>query len=462
MPVPDFNGVRATVMGLGLLGGSLGAAGFLARNGARVIATDLRSAEILAPSIKALEGLGIEFHLGGHMMEDFTSADLVVASPAVPGKSEFLSAARGTGVPVETEITLFMKACPSRNFIGITGSNGKTTTTAMTGDILARAGMRIFVGGNIGGSLLDRLGEISPGDAVVLELSSFQLEYLRETGLVVGVAALLNVTPNHLDRHGTMEEYEKAKAGIFSRHGASHAAVLNLDDPAVMRIAEPLKSRRIAFSLNPGARDGFILDGGMLVHRTAYGDVPYLKSSDLPLRGLFNRANALAASACAHAAGAGYGAIAEGLAAFKAVPHRLEFVAEKRGIKYYNDTIATTPESAIAALDSFDEPVVLIAGGSDKGVPLDGLAAEIARRKPAVVLIGQLARRLGLLISASPGGGEVTMHYASSLEDAVESATRICPQGGIVLLSPGAASFDMFRNFEHRGEEFRRIVKELD
>ncbi len=457
----SYGGMKVTVMGLGLLGGSIGAARYLARNGARVTATDLRGEEVLRPSIQALSGLGVEFRLGGHRMEDFTSADLVVASPAVPRKSGHLAAAAAAGVPVETEITLFMDACPSRNFIGITGSNGKTTTTAMVGNILAHSGQRTFVGGNIGGSLLDRIGEISPGDAVVLEISSFQLEYFRDTGLVMGIAALLNVTPNHLDRHGTMEEYEAAKAAVFSRHTEAHFAVLNAEDPVVARIAAPLRSRRMLFGLDPSMGEGFVLAGDSLVHRTARGDVPFLPSAGLRLRGAFNRANALAAAACAFAAGAGYGAIADGLASFRPVPHRLEFVAEKDGLKYYNDSIATTPESAVAALNSFAEPLVLIAGGSDKGIPLDGLAAEIARIRPSVVLIGALARRLGDLISRSPGGGAVRVLYEDGLEGAVIRAREICPPGGVVLLSPGAASFDMFRNFEHRGEEFRRIVRGL-
>jgi UDP-N-acetylmuramoylalanine--D-glutamate ligase len=442
-------------MGLGLFGGGLGAARFCVARGARVTVTDLRSAEELGPSLDELAGADLALRLGGHDEDDFTGADLVVASPAVPPASTYLAAARAAGVPVITEITLFLSHCAAECVLGITGSNGKTTTTAMTGEILSRLG-RTHVGGNIGRSLLPSVDDIRPGDFVVLELSSFQLEYVREQAGPLTVAALLNLTPNHLDRHGTLEDYARAKAGIFVRQDPTHTAVLNADDPRTRDLGAELPSRVVHFSLDENLAEGFLLRGDVLVRREGGKDEEILPSEALGLRGRFNRANALAAAACAHSAGADTARIAEGLRAFRAVPHRLEPVGEVRGIRFFNDSVATTPESTVAALRSFEEPLVLIAGGYDKGLPLEILAREIGTAGAGLVVLGPVGEKLAGL--ADPAGDVVR---ASDMEEAVDRAFERARPGGVVLLSPGAASYDMFLNFQQRGEAFRRAVRRL-
>jgi UDP-N-acetylmuramoylalanine--D-glutamate ligase len=456
-PRIDFDARRVTVMGLGHFGGGAGAARYLLDRGARVTITDLRPAAELSASLKALEGTEPVLVLGEHRMEDFTTADLVVASPAVPWDSPYLQAAREAQVPVETEITLFLAACPCRRLIGVTGSNGKTTTTSMLGEIFTRAGRTTWVGGNLGGSLLPHLSEMSPNDTVVLELSSFQLQYTASAGRPFGVAVLLNLTPNHLDRHGSMEAYEKAKLGIFAGQGPDDTAVLNADDPRVARLAPT--ARTVFFSQTLDLPEGFLLYRDTLLRRHDHIDEVLCLSDELKLRGRHNRANALAAAAAAHSAGASAKEIGQGLRAFRPVPHRLEFVAEVKGVAFYNDSIATTPESALAALDSFTEPVVLIAGGYDKGVPLKALADRIARSAAAAVFLGQIGPSLEEQVAAR--ATHPPLDRARSMDEAVDRAFALAPPGAVVLLSPATASYDMFRDFEERGEAFRRAVTRL-
>ena len=455
----DVRGRAVTVMGLGLFGGGVGAARFCARAGARVTVTDLRGVDELAPSLAALADCDVTLRLGGHDEADFTAVDLVVASPAVPDTSPYLAAARAAGVPVETEITLFLSRCPSRSVVAVTGSNGKTTTTAMVGAILARTDRPVHVGGNIGVSLLETLDRMGPDDHVVLELSSFQLEYVGRNRHRIPVAALLNLTPNHLDRHGTMDAYGRAKMGLFAGQEAVDTAVLNADDPWVAGRGEDLAARRVWFSLHPELEQGFVLSREWLVNRTESGDLPFLASRDLPLRGRFNRANALAAAACARAAGASFEAVGQGLLHFKAVPHRLELVAEVQDVRFYNDSVSTTPESAQAALGAFDEPRVIIAGGYDKGLPLEDLARDVAAARAETILMGPVGDRLGELLAEAGWGDHVDR--AADMADAVKRAFARSSPGGVVLLSPGAASFDMFRNFQERGEAFRAAVRAL-
>jgi UDP-N-acetylmuramoylalanine--D-glutamate ligase len=455
-----FRDRKVTVMGLGLFGGGVAATRFLHRLGAKVTVTDLRDGNALAPSLEAIGNLDVRTVLGRHAEADFREADMVVASPAVPPDAPFLKIARDAGVPVESEMNLFFRFQKSACVIGVTGSNGKSTTTSLIGSILSRAGFRTRVGGNIGRPLLEEVFDIGEEDRVVLELSSFQLEDLArlQTGPHIGV--LTNVTPNHLDRHGTMGAYVRAKANLFRFQHSGDTAVINADDPVSMGLVPRLTSQPLLFSLEDRIPEGFLLRGDQLVWREMGSEVALLERGDIRIPGLFNVANVLAACAAAVSAGADAGAVREGVRAFSGIPHRLERVAARRGADWYNDSIATTPESTMAALSAFECGIVLIAGGYDKKLDLGALSKAVSKRARVAVLIGAIAPALARSIREAEGGCEAVL--ADGLDAAVrEAASRVRP-GEAVLLSPAAASYDMFTNFEERGERFRELVRALD
>lgn len=457
MLASDLAGKRVTVMGLGLFGGGVGVARFLARQGAIVTATDLKDAAALAESLAKLDGFPITYHLGGHEAADFTDADLVVVNPAVPDDSPFLALARAAGVPLETEINLFFKLCPAP-IVGVTGSNGKSTAASLAAHLLGAGPRRVWLGGNIGRSLLEELSDIRPEDLVVLELSSFQLERLEPTGLSPAVAIVLNLRPNHLDRHGTMERYARAKQPILRHQRPGDAALLNADCPIVSTWAAIGAGRKLFFSTQAPVQRGAWLDGDQALWRDGGEPLPLFRRSDLALRGRHNAANALAAAGAAVLCGVAPRAIAPRLVTFRALEHRLEFVRTLDGVDYYNDSKATTPEAAIAGLEAFDEPVILIAGGYDKHVPLDEFGRVVARRAKAAVLLGATAGQISEAIAAAGGA---STRLVASLAEAVATARRLAAPGDVVLLSPGCASYDMFANYEQRGALFKQLVMEL-
>ncbi len=437
-------------MGLGLFGGGVGAARFFASRGARVTVTDLRTADQLRESVAALEGTGVELRLGGHREEDFTGADLVLVNQAVPPDSPWLRLARS----LETETNLFFKLCPAKRVVGVTGSNGQTTTTALIGEILKRGPRRVWVGGNIGAPLLEHVDDIAPDDVVVLELSSFQLEYLDPIARSPRVAVVMNLTPNHLDRHGTMEAYAAAKRAIVAHQGEGDWKVLNADDPVVSGFASP--SRTATFSRRGGAdvvgRDGRV--AWRLLGREGAIDVA---SRRLP--GDFNLENMAAAAAASRLAAPEWegwkAASAEALVSFPGVEHRLEFAGESGGVKYYNDSIATNPESTLAALDTLPGPFVLIAGGYDKKLPFEALGRKVAERVRVAVLLGQTAEAIARSI---PPAAPTEVRRAGSFDEAVALAREAARPGDTVLLSPACASLDMFRHFAERGRRFKELI----
>ncbi|HEX7899135.1 MAG TPA: UDP-N-acetylmuramoyl-L-alanine--D-glutamate ligase, partial [Planctomycetota bacterium] len=379
--IPKLAGQRVTVMGLGLFGGGLGVARFLVKAGARVTVTDQKSEHDLREAVAELKGLPVELRLGGHREEDFRDADLVIMNPAVPASSPWLRMARA----LETEMNLFMKLCPARTTAGITGSNGKTTTTTLTGEILKLSPRKTWVGGNIGVSLLERLDAIRPDDLVVLELSSFQLENLGVLRRSPNVAAVLNLTPNHLDRHGTFEAYAEAKRQIVAHQSTSDTKILNAGDAVVRAFASPSKTELFR-------RETLAEEGIDVSRRKIPGD--------------FNLENMAAAALIARAAGPWPGwkeACERVFNTFPGVEHRLEFVAEKRGVKYYNDSKATDPEATVAALSTLPGPFVLILGGFDKKTPYDLLAREVAARPVrACVLMGETAPAIEARLRSQP------------------------------------------------------------
>jgi len=460
---------RVTIMGLGLFGGGLGAAEYFIRRGCRVTVTDLKTHQELQPSIEKLEALAagacaqagrpVTLHLGGHVESDFTDADLVVVSPAVPRTSKYIELARSAGVPLATEISLFFERCPAP-IIGITGSNGKTTTTSLVGAMLAAGGRRSHVGGNIGGSLLGELETIAPDDIVVLELSSFQLEWLDELGMSPRVAVVTNINPNHLDRHGTMQAYAEAKKAVIRHQAPGCTAVLNAEDERLRQWVHSVRGRCLWTSTAGEPNQGAFVRDGWIVARCDGREAAVAPVSALRLPGRHNLLNTLAAVAACTAVGASPEAMAAGIEGFRGIPHRLEFVCRRRGISFYNDSKATTPEAAMAALDSFNEPIVLIAGGSDKHVPLGSLARKIASSTRAAILIGETAPAIAEHLEAMAADG-FHYHRAGSLAEAVGAAIREAHPGDVVLLSPACASYDMFPNYEVRGDQFRELVRKV-
>jgi UDP-N-acetylmuramoylalanine--D-glutamate ligase len=442
-------------MGLGSFGGGIGAAKFLAERGARVTVTDLKQAEALARSVAALDGYGIRFVLGRHETDDFTGADIVVASPAAPRESPYLDAARRAGARLTTEINLFVERCPAP-VCGVTGSNGKTTTVSMIGGVLAASGLRGFVGGNIGGSLLAELPRIAPDDRVVLELSSFQIEWLDEIGFSPRLAALLNIVPNHLDRHGTFAAYADIKGKLFDHQSGEDTAVIVWDDAGARAMASRVRGKLVRAGRTIDG-DGFTVEGNHIVRRSGKTVERILDTGRLLVPGAHNVLNALAAAACSYEMGAPSEGIAEGLTAFRGAPHRLEFAGEAGGVRFYNDSKATTPEAAAVGVAAFSGGVVPIFGGYDKGASFDSLARNIAGKVRWAALIGVTAPAIGSALASA--GIESTVF--GSLEEAFRACVARARPGEVVLLSPGCASYDMFANYEERGETFRALVRAL-
>ena len=446
------------MMGLGLFGGGVGAVRFLLREGARVTVTDLRSAEALAESLEALSGCPIRLKLGGHDEEDFRNSDLIVANPGVPRISPFLKVAERARVPVTTEICLLVERCPA-SVIGVTGTSGKTTTASLIGAMISRKDCRVLVGGNVGGSLLDRVDDITPDTPVVLELSSFQLDRLGDIGWSPQIAVITNFAPNHLDDHGSLEAYLNAKRKILAHQKPNDHYVVNADDPIVRDWRKSSLGRGISFSLKKRLTRGVYAIDGEIKHTIKDSTRTVCRVNALELPGRHNVANALAAVGAAVCWGVREKDISASIKRFRGVAHRLERVAELRGVTYFNDSIATTPERAQVALEAAPGAVILIAGGYDKGLRFDQFGSMVARKVSDLILIGQTADAIAKSI---PKGAPTRIHSAGSLEDAVATAADVALPGSTVLFSPASASFDMFRNFEERGDTYRRLILSME
>lgn len=449
--LPALDGKRVTVLGLGLFGGGLGVTRFLIRQGARVTVTDAKTELELRESVEALKSLPVRLRLGGHDEADFRDADLVVVNPAVPETNPYLKLARA----LDTEMNLFFKLCPAKTILGITGSNGKTTTTTLVGEILKKHPTRTWVGGNIGVSLLESLPDIAPEHRVVLELSSFQLENLGAIRRSPRVGAVLNLSPNHLDRHVTMENYVAAKRQIVT-HPPIVTKVLNWDDAAVRGFAGASAAETLYFSLKDRPPAGTYAHGEILEVDGVRIDV-----SRRRIPGAFNLANMAAAATMTQPSVLGAwdwkSACEDVFNTFPGVEHRLEFVVEKNGVKYYNDSKATDAEATIAALETLPGPFVLILGGFDKKTPWEDFA-KVVSEKPvrAAVLLGQTAPAIEAALRATSRPPEIVR--VADLQEAVRVPAR---PGETVLLSPACASWGMFRNFTERGAQFKALVAAL-
>ncbi len=446
----NFAAKKVLIMGLGRFGGGADVAEFAARAGAKVIVTDLAPAAQLSDSIGKLEEFpDIEFHLGSHDPADFKQADIIIANPAVPCDNEFLEIARRNNKFVTSQINIFFELCPAQ-IIGITGANGKSTTAALTAHLLKNTIYEnVWLSGNIGNQpLLTVIEKIAPDDLVVLELSSFQLEQLAEIQKAPNVALLTNLTPNHLDRHGTFANYCAAKENIFKFQK------LNDNYPAVSIFNAEDKIAAEWF-------EKYNKDAGRICFRFSTDDVSKELRDSFTLPGRANLSNLAAAIAIAKYFGIDDDRIKNSLPDFKPLPHRLELIGQINGVSWYNDSIATTPQSAIAALEAFDQPKIIIAGGYDKDLPFDELGQKIATNVKAAILIGQTASKIASEIQLFPEAS-AKIQIVNSLSEAVRSAARLAESGDIVLLSPACASYDMFDNFQHRGEQFCKLVRALN
>jgi len=463
-PSLALGGRRLLLIGLGSRQGGVGVARYLVEQGAEVRVTDLRDAEQLAPSLADLAGLPIGWTLGEHREADVAWADVVVRNPAVPAESPWLALARSLGKPVEMEMTLFFRACPAP-IAGVTGTKGKTTTTTLLHAMLRERWPGAILAGNMGVSALQQLPDLRPDVPVALELSSFQLEGLDEHRLSPHVAVLTNLSPDHLDRYPSFDDYVATKGAIF-RWQAPRVdyAVFDPGDPRVRDLTGDAPGQRVLFGAGNRAGDepGVWVEDGRFraIWKNEPEDLGPVSALRVP--GEHTRLNAMAAAAAALAVGVSAAEIRRAIAGFAGVPHRLEPVATIDGVEYVNDTAATAPAAAVAALRAFGgRGVVVISGGFDKRLPMEGLADEMARSARHVVLLDgtltpSLARLLadrGLAVAGDPAG---------SMDEAVERAAGLAAPGDVVLLSPGCASFGMFRDEFHRGDAFRAAVRRLE
>jgi UDP-N-acetylmuramoylalanine--D-glutamate ligase len=457
----NWQGKRILVIGAARQG--LALARYLIRQGAVVTLNDQNPAEKLASAYQALAGLAVEWVVGGHPLDLLDRADMVCLSGGVPLSLPLVKEAQRRGLPLTNDSQIFMDQVPCP-VVGITGSAGKTTTTSLVGR-MAQAGVqapcKAWVGGNIGLPLIDRLDEIQPRDLVVLELSSFQLELMTRSP---HVGAILNITPNHLDRHGSMEAYTAAKARILDFQSPADVAVLGRDDPGAWNLAGTVHGRLVTFGIQapPIGQAGTFERSDQLVFRDEEGELALFPTRLIGLRGAHNLQNVLAACAIALAAGMPAQALIAGVEGFTGVPHRLELVRVWNGACWYNDSIATAPERTIAAIHSFQEPLVLMLGGRDKNLPWESLAELIHQRVDHVVVFGEAAGIITRAIGAvTPGRRPYTLSVCAGVHEAVEAAARVAEPGSVVLFSPGGTSFDEFKDFEERGERFIKWLKAL-
>ena len=469
------NWTNTHVLILGAARQGIALARWLSRHGSHVTLSDSRHADELASARASLADTNVEWAVGGHPLELLNKTDVLCLSGGVPLTLPIVQEAIKRGIPLSNDTQIFMEVAPCKT-IGITGSAGKTTTTTLVGEMAkldygsrtadganassAVRGPRSFVGGNIGDPLINYVDDMTADDIAILEISSFQLEQMT---ISPNIAAILNITPNHLDRHGTMEAYANAKARILEFQTEKDTAILGHDDKGAWDLRNKVKGKLLTFSLKDldEGLSGAYLHDGLLNLRDGNVYLPLILCEKIQLRGDHNVANVLAAFTIGHAAGFKLDDMLEAVEEFRGVPHRLELVRELRGVRWYNGSIATAPERSMADINTFNEPIVLMLGGRDKDLPWDEIAKLIHKRVDHVVLFGEAAELIQKAISADGGTRSGDLHRANNFKEAVTIAAEVATAGDVVLFSPGGTSYDEFKDFEERGETFRKWVLEL-
>jgi len=446
---------RVLVVGLGKSG--VASALFLKAHGARVTASDTKSGDELRNEIPVLLDHGITVETGGHGERTFRGQDLIVVSPGVPVDAPLLVQARALGEPVIGEIELAAQFLPGP-IVAITGSNGKTTTTTLAGEIMTAGGLPTLVGGNIGTPAISLAERANRETVIVLEVSSFQLETIQT--FHPKVAVVLNVTPDHLDRHRSFDVYVNAKARIFENQRGDDFAVLNADDPTCVSMSTRTRAQLFWFSRQKEVEQGACVREGNILFRQGTSQQQIMQVSEISLKGAHNLENVLAAVCAGRLMGCQPEKIRQAVSQFKAVEHRLEFVATIRGVDYYNDSKATNVDATIKALESFPDNIHLILGGKDKGSDYSVLNDLLRKRVKRVYTIGAAAAKIESQIVSQKNGGPEIVH-AETLENAVRRANAVAQPGDVVLLAPACASFDQFKNYEQRGQVFKDIVMRL-
>ncbi|GAC1445498.1 MAG: UDP-N-acetylmuramoyl-L-alanine--D-glutamate ligase [Chloroflexota bacterium] len=456
----DWKDKRVLILGLAREGESL--ALYLHSQGARVTVTDSASEDVLKHRVAAL-GANIHCELGGTFPHLVSGAEYLFVSPGVPEINEVYRAAREAGIPIRSMTTLFFDLCPGQ-ILGVTGSSGKTTTTSLIGHILRTAGKDCVVGGNIGDAMLDLLPAIKPGTIVVLELSSFQLSLLQRSP---HIAVVTNISPNHLDRHGSMEAYIDAKKNIVRFQSPHDHAILNAADRESQQFAGSTEATISWFGRSlPGGCGSTVLDGWVGI-RTERGDTRIIMESEITLPGDHNLENVLAAVAASEILAVDPSDVRRAIRTFKAPAHRLQPVLERGGVRFIDDSIATSPSRATVALRAIPGPVLLIAGGREKNLPWDEFVHVVVKKVRALFLIGEAAHHIRdevrqHLENGSQSLKEDAIRICDSLQLAVKEASEMARVGDVVLLSPGCTSYDMFADYEERGDAFARAVEALD
>ncbi len=439
-------------MVVGMARTGVATAKFLNARGSVVTTTEVKPEEEMKEAIRELNGLGVYTEWGGHQTETFLKQDLIVVSPGVDLKIEPIQKAVEKGIPVISEIELAYQFIDIA-IIAVTGTNGKTTTTFLIGEMLKADGRRVGVGGNVGDPLIIFSDERDRWEVLVAEISSFQLEAIKN--FKPWISVLLNITEDHLDRYPFYEDYIEAKAKIFSNQKSTDFAILNQDDPEVMKLAKDVKARKFFFGLYSRPKEGAFSNGKTIYLKLNEIEEEY-SLSQVPLKGIHNVENMMAAILASRLYGCSKKAIETALNQFKGLEHRLEFVREIRGVLFYNDSKGTNVGSVVKSLQSFSTPIHLIAGGRDKKTDLTPLRELLQKRVKELILIGEARERMNREL-----GGLIPTHLAETLEEAVQIAYRNADTGEVILLSPACSSFDMFKDYKERGRVFKEIVNRL-
>lgn len=454
---------RIAAVGLGI--SNMSVIAFLRSVGCSVVALDRSAALELGPRLAQLKQMGVSYHLGDSYLDDLDQYDEVFISPGVPPHIPQIQAAARSGAEINGEIKLFLRLCGSR-VIGITGSAGKTTTASLVSAIISGSGRKVVLAGNIGAEILSRLDSIDDDATVVLELSSFQLQIVDSSP---SIGAILNLAPNHLDQHTSLEEYFVSKQNIIRFQSSEDYAVLNNDDLNTSKLAGIMGGRPMLYGLRPAEAEGMFCVGEDLVYHAEGTAEPICRASDVRLLGEHNLSNTIAAALICRICGIGAEAIRNAVRAFRGVEHRLEPLGQWKGISFFNDSIATSPDRTIAAIRAVGSPIVLIAGGYDKNLNYDELGRVVAGEVRALVLVGAASDKIHRSVEkamaerlADQRRAVLTdLHRASTFEEAVEAAVSLARPGDTVLLSPACASFDMFRSYKDRGDAFKRLLAKL-